>query len=518
MDLKSFHLMGEDEKSYKVGHPNGRALTIDKAGLSEKAHAVIKKLSPVQHLADGGDVLGNAITNLQAAEAPSSELSSAAPAAEPIEPAIQAAVAQPPAQAPSGGEIPIAQPTSQDPLIQNKLDTAGLLNSQQSDIQNYEKSATGAAAQKAQVLNQYNEDQETAQTPEDVAQEHNAKDAQLADAYAKQTIDPNRYWANQSTPSKVSAAIGLLFSGFGSGASGQQNLALNQINKAVDDDIDAQKNAQGKTLNLMNINQKAYGNDLAAQSATQNQLLTGVQAKLAQAASGVEGADAKLKAQQMINQIQQQKLQNNLKLGLLTQGQNSPIGGAPGQSKANPLDLVNDMVPEAQKKTVIDELGKAQHVAQNRTQMLDLFDKAGASGWGTPGGNTILRTGFGLRTPPAIATLQALGDPLIHDEVGRVNEFEKKDFNNLLPHPGDTDEHIKEKREGFIKYLDDKAQAPTARANGIDVNHFASTSSVGPAGNLSGQQQQLVQRAQMRLAQNPGDANAAAYLQKVGMR
>jgi hypothetical protein len=50
MNLSDFKLIKEHPDFYEVGHPNGRSMKISKAGLSEDAHAHIKKM------ADGGNV------------------------------------------------------------------------------------------------------------------------------------------------------------------------------------------------------------------------------------------------------------------------------------------------------------------------------------------------------------------------------------------------------------------------------------------------------------------------------
>lgn len=67
--------------------------------------------------------------------------------------------------------------------------------------------------------------------------------AQAVDAAAKKTVDPNRAWSEKSTGGKIASIFAILLSGVGQGLSGGKgpNLALDQINKAIDQDIDAQK-------------------------------------------------------------------------------------------------------------------------------------------------------------------------------------------------------------------------------------------------------------------------------------
>ncbi len=58
-------------------------------------------------------------------------------------------------------------------------------------------------------------------------------------------VDPNRFWDSKSTGSKVAAAIGLFLGGLGAGLQnkGGPNVALTMLNKQVEDDIEAQKQA-----------------------------------------------------------------------------------------------------------------------------------------------------------------------------------------------------------------------------------------------------------------------------------
>lgn len=509
MDLSNFSLLKEGDDHYEIGHPNGKKLTIKKAGMSEKAHAAIKKLAcggEVQNYDDGGGV------------APPEPVASAAPQDVPEDTSqspqqmMQGLQANPQIQvqgqqasdSAGGGEIPAPQAQAPaDPLVQQKYDQAALLDKEAKQIQNSAGQEQKINNDAVGFLKDYSAKADAMQSPQDVVNGYKAKDDALMQSYLNDKIDPNRYYKNMSTGSRIASAIGLLFSGFGSGITGQPNIALGELNKAVDNDIDAQKNEQGKNLNLFKMNQEALGNDVQAQAATQNQLYTGVQAKLQMAALQAKNPATQLKAQQMINDIEQQKIQNRMRLGLLSQTEGGQ-SGQPGLLKADPAQLVPDMVPKEQQSKVFDEISKAQHVAKNQNQMLDLYDQAANQ-------NTVLRTGAGyIRTPASILSLQALGDPLIHDQDGRVNEFEKKDYNNLLPQPGDTDAKIAEKRKGFIQFMNNKAEAPTAKGFGIDLNRFSNTNT-----NTFQAQPKSAQFTAWAKA-NPGDPRAQSWLRQNG--
>lgn len=514
MDLSQFHLLKEDNDNYEIGHPNGRKLTVSKSRLSEKAHAAIKKFAcggEVQRYAEGtpdAPVQPVADVPEDTAQTPNQMMSGLLQGAEPQVAADHEFTPKPGGVTGTwGGEvggqnIPTGQ-NIQDPLVQNKMDTASLLNKQENDVKNYLGDETKANNNIAGLYKGYANDIESRKTPEDIVAGYKAKDDALMKSYMDGKIDPDRYLKNMSTGSKIAASIGLLFSGFGSGASGQSNFALDHINQAINSDIDAQKNEQGKNLNLYKMNQEALGNDLKAQAATQNQLWTGVQAKIQAATAQSQNPALQLKGQQMINDIEQQKIQNRLKLGLLSQQGGASQGGQ-RLIGADPLSLVNDMVPEAQRAKATDEISKAQHVAQNQAQMLELFDRAGDS---DTGGNTVLRTAGGLRTPPAITALRGLAQPLIKDEAGRPSEIQQKIFEDLLPHPGDTDAHIEEKRANFIKYLNNQKSAPTFKAaTGLDIDKFSSANTNTFQAQPKNDQFTAWARA------NPNDPRAQKYL------
>jgi hypothetical protein len=70
---------------------------------------------------------------------------------------------------------------------------------------------------------------------------HQEKDQELEKAFAESKIDPQRMLHNMNTGGKILTGIGMILSGMGSGTTGQPNLAMGVLNKAIDADIDAQK-------------------------------------------------------------------------------------------------------------------------------------------------------------------------------------------------------------------------------------------------------------------------------------
>ena len=64
---------------------------------------------------------------------------------------------------------------------------------------------------------------------------------ELVQGILSDRIDPNRIWNDASIGSKVTAGIGILLSGIGQGLAGGPNLALQQINRIIDLDLEAQR-------------------------------------------------------------------------------------------------------------------------------------------------------------------------------------------------------------------------------------------------------------------------------------
>jgi hypothetical protein len=81
---------------------------------------------------------------------------------------------------------------------------------------------------------------------------------------ASSKIDPNRYWNNTSTGGKIAASIALLLGGIGSGLTGGPNLALQNINKHIENDIQAQRDDHSNAMNMYKLGLEKYHDDQAA--------------------------------------------------------------------------------------------------------------------------------------------------------------------------------------------------------------------------------------------------------------
>jgi hypothetical protein len=103
---------------------------------------------------------------------------------------------------------------------------------------------------------------------------------QLNQEVANSPIDEKAFWKDKSGPEKVMAAIAVGFGAFAAGMNGGPNHAANIIDRAIEQNIDAQKaNKQGKqaeisnNMMLLDKNHEILGDQRAADAQTRMQLL-----------------------------------------------------------------------------------------------------------------------------------------------------------------------------------------------------------------------------------------------------
>ncbi len=167
---------------------------------------------------------------------------------------------------------------------------------------------------------------------QDIIKQYSAKDQELSDALQNNKIDPNRLFANSSTPNKILAGIGVMLSGIGAGLTGKDNLAVKTINDSIERDIDAQKNDQSNKMNLWKMNRERMGTDLAADLATKNQMYTAAKHQLMKAASLAKGPIAQANAQ-MANSMVDKELSQNNWLQSMINPTTETSGGAPANTE-----------------------------------------------------------------------------------------------------------------------------------------------------------------------------------------
>jgi hypothetical protein len=254
---------------------------------------------------------------------------------------------------------------------------------------------------------------------------------------------------NLSGGQRIANAIGLLLSGFGSGASGQPNAALAFLNKQIDNDIEAQKAELGKKENLLSANARQFGE--LGQATTMTRIMHNdyVSHLLQQAAAKSASPIAQLQAQQAIAQLQQQSAQMQHQLAL--------AGGSTGQGPQNPAALVPLMVPEKQQGEAFKEAGNLEEANKLSDDMKQSFKDISSK---------FLNGTF---SPSDVQSAKkAYVGKIIKLSEGRYNQEAAENLvDALFPSRLDFPETVKNKEQRLGQFLDTLAQAPTLKGYGV---------------------------------------------------
>lgn len=358
------------------------------------------------------------------------------------------------------GAEPTNMPLQQPPQTQAQIQaspTAGL-EQQRQGIQDIGKYQGQLANQSVDVYGAHNKSiADLATLEQQNLDDYNKESGPIVQEMKDGHIRPEAYMEDMHTPGRISTAIGLILGGLGSGMTGGPNVALDFLNKQIDRNIQAQqKNLDNKATLLGAMTQRYHNKQDGIKMSRAIQLdalLTNLQESAAKLGTPMAAAQANMAAgpitQEIVN-LRQQVAQRQ-----------AVIEGMRGGM--DPAMAVPALVPKEHQKDVFTQIGQAQHAYQNEQNLMSAFDRAAQE-------NTVMRTGAGhIRTPAAILEMDALNLPMIHDQEGKVNEYEQKTLQNLMPQPGDTDTKIKEKRQAYANFIQAKKDAPTAKAYGIDL-------------------------------------------------
>lgn len=537
VDFKNFKPIAQDEHSYTIEHPNGARLFIEKAKLSPEAHKQILHLyqggvsdgaspnSTFQNQVDnqrvsdlgGGDPMASFKAQPQASVPSTSPTDGdAAPDAE-LDPsefgpvskkftrqgplvsakdkagmdaikakegpvsgddgsggaspaAVDQAVAQE-ASAVKGRELDAA--ASSDPLLAQKMGMGDLLQQQVGEQQQALDESQAAGKQIAGVQDEEAQRLGALPSYNDIVAKYQAKDGQLAKDYMDAKVDPEHFLHSMGTGSKIVTGIGMILSGMGSATTGQPSYAMQVVNDAIQRDIEAQKQGQGQKLNLWKMNREMMGSEAQANLATENQIKAGVLAKLQAAQTRAVLPQEKLRAQQAIDQLKGEMLQNNLRRGLLTQGtQAAQASGGSALSSADPAMLVPEMVKDpAQQKAVYDEIKGRQNIARNGQKMLEAFDQAAKDTSGVVGRPLSL-----AYEPGSVIQLKQLMLPNF-DKIDSTVRQATMDasYKDIIPSATDTDDRKAKKRAALMDWMNSNLAAPISKGNYIDLDRFQNT-------------------------------------------
>lgn len=375
-----------------------------------------------------------------------------AQAATQADPKLQAQVAQ--ETAPKGPTDPYGTQAYSDAYIKG-------LNEQKKGL-GLEAQAQGQLGQEQQqtLQNQTSQKQKTLQDYQTHYQNLDNERQSLISDINQKHIDPQHYLSSMGTGSRIATAIGLIASGLGSGMSGQQNLAVDFLNKQISNDIEAQKVNLGKTESLLSANMRQFGNIRDATDMTKimqsdivsNQLKAEAakamdpmaKARQLQAAGALDQASAPI--------LSQMAMRKTLLSGM-------QAGHIP------PEQVIRAIVPEKQQDAANKELQIAQNMTKSRDNLLSAFDQL--TRLDTVGNRAMSP----FQTPKQVnAIKEPLLAQLVKDSEGRITPQDTKMIEAFFPAYGDSAETQNIKRAQMNKFVSEKMNFPILKGIGIDVN------------------------------------------------
>lgn len=298
-------------------------------------------------------------------------------------------------------------------------------------------------------------------------QKYQAQADQLSQEIAAGKIDPNKFWSEKSSGSKIAAGLGIILSGIGAGLQGStQNMALGVLQKQIDQDIDSQKANLGKKQTMLSDNLRMQGNLMQAEAATRLQYSAILQGQIAKIASQTSDPMILGKAQQMIAERKRQDIPLQQTLATADTRRNILNGSmSSGVSPEQKIGLLAKTPQEFENAT--KELQAVKNHAREKASILAAFDKVAEE-------NTVAgkagRLGF---DPPSMAGFRLLTLPLLKDEAGRINERELEVTEGIMKGTLDRPGSVKEKRAALEKFVDAKAPVSShLTAFGIDPKQF----------------------------------------------
>lgn len=490
MDLSNFEVLKEDDDNYVIGHPKGKSITISKKGMSDKAHSMIKKMCSggTAHYDEGTPDAPVSQADIPEALRPS-------PEPMPVIPQVDLPQAVPSSGGATGDlSVPAQNQTTpmnpQDIVAGKQTGVEGALQSEKLHRTEEAQALAGGQAAEAKALADTQKQIAAMPTQQDIMNQNKAKGDALFSAFQNQSLDPNRVFHNMSTGSKIATGIALFLGGIGSGLTHQANPAALMLQNTIDNDIEAQRNDQGKALNAWKMNREALGSDLAANLATKEQAYIALKYKLQQAATQSANPAILAKAAQGNDMIDQQIEANRFQRSLIQQGmgigQNGNAQG--GYAGEDPSILVPQLIKEpGAQKAAFEEIGRAQNVSRNGPKMMEAFDNA-ANKLHTvdfvPGMENRDQKAFHQLLLPNFKTIDGTVRQAAMDET----------FQNLTPQFGDSKKTIETKRNALEDWMTSESSAPTAKGHGIDLSKFRSTAhgNMGPVATKGGQQYKFV--------------------------
>lgn len=186
-------------------------------------------------------------------------------------------------------------------------------------------------------------------------------------------VNPNRVWSEAGTGAKIGAVLGMLFSGIGAGVTGKENLAVANINKMIDRDIEVQKaNIQNKQ-NLFSKYLTQLGDARQAEAASRLHLVQAAEVQVKQAQAKAATPQAQAAFEKTRAQLEQQKAQYTIELTkMMGNASLYGMGGSEGGIPFGRESFYQASDPELQKRIVPVADKQRSYLARSDQEAADL--------------------------------------------------------------------------------------------------------------------------------------------------
>lgn len=518
--MKGHRLAADNHDHFVIAHPDGTSFKVAKNGLSAPMVGVIAKLPRVEHDDDGaivgnsgvigpgdtgigalfdkitapgaGNPFPNPVVGLPgqtgpaavagAGNVPFDMTTNSAPgdddaAAQPL-PGAPAALgsqtfptptgAAPPGQGPAiGGQTAAGAADPGDQYLRDLMAASGAAkgaNDTKAGAEGDISDATVTAAEEYQKSIKAANDAYNTKLG-DLDTKNNA----LYEQVANTKIDPNHMWNSASTGSKIGMMAGLLISGAGAGA-GQGNMQMNMINKAIDQDIEAQKSNLASKENLLHYNLQRTRDLTSAQAETRLNLLATFKGQIDAAAAKQGSTIAKANAASLNSQIDMQmaglKHQVAVQHAQWSMLNSSSNGQASDSTNENDVDqeslrkkmLMGQLgypggIPKEHTAEVMEEAGKFENLQKNHDTLKQAFDTMSQNAplISLPGP---LKTDAQRKYDAAKGIVREIAT---RELGGRVTEFSAENVDKTLSAWGDNPSVLKDKFNDISDALKSKA-------------------------------------------------------------
>lgn len=385
-----------------------------------------------------------------------------------------------PSSPPSSGGMAASVVPSQQAVAGNDQQVPDLQHGYNKEMQSIKGQADAEAAAAQAKANELNKAAALQQAQVQKFQQHfNALDQERKDAIAdvkENRINPDAYWDNHS---KLLAGIGIMLAGFNPSHT-DGNAPAKMIQQNIQNNMNAQAQNLGSAHNILSANLHQFGNLRDAQDMTRVMMTDYVNNKIAEVAAKSVDPQVHERANQLMGQLEQHASPAFMQLAMRRSLQNGPQQQPGAASQGNhtqlraedPASYVQFVVPKEHQEAVAKTIGDVQAAKANENEILKQFDVAANHTMGKA-------VGIGLGDA-ASSRMNALFLPMIHDQEGRVNEYEQKTLQNLLPVVGDSNAKIAAKRQGLQDFIHNKIEkgnaiVKSASGGAMDLNQFQST-------------------------------------------